>query len=63
MKTVTVDANALRQVLEALNGPAHYIRELQVLRGPLHDGNPIDTLVSNYNKAVDEFNGVKNELG
>lgn len=39
METVTVSAKALYQVLSALNGPGHHIRELQALRGgpPLGD--------------------------
>lgn len=48
---VTVSADALRQVLVALNGPGHYIRELQVTRGPLFD-NPIDKLTNEFNEQV-----------
>lgn len=55
MKTVTVDADALRAVLMALNGPGHHIRELQVTRGPLFD-NPIDKLVDQYNEACEKAN-------
>jgi hypothetical protein len=47
-QTVTVDANALREVLVALNGPGHYIRELKVTRGALFD-NPIDKLIAEFN--------------
>ena len=56
MKTVTVNADALRQVLEALNGPGHLIRELQYTRGPLvgHD-NPINILVKEFNQAVVDY--------
>lgn len=32
-RTITVDADALHQVLQALMGPAHLIRELQTTRG------------------------------
>jgi hypothetical protein len=42
-----VDAAALRQVLQALNGPGHHIRELQVCRG-LPD-SPIEKLVAEFN--------------
>lgn len=57
MEKVTVSAEALRQVLMALNGPAHYIRELQVTRGPLvGDDNPINILVEEYNAAVKAHN-------
>lgn len=49
---VTVSGSALRAVLVALNGPGHYIRELQVTRGPLFD-NPIDTLLTQYNEQVE----------
>lgn len=55
-RTITVDADALHQVLQALMGPAHHIRELQATRGlPQVFGdehaNPIDTLVANYKAA------------
>lgn len=57
MEKVTVSATALRQVLNALNGPAHYIRELQVTRGPLiGDDNPINILCDEYNAAVEAYN-------
>jgi hypothetical protein len=49
--TVTVDADALRQALEALTGPDHLIRELQATRGPLFD-NPIDKLIRQYHEQV-----------
>lgn len=51
MDKLTVSADALRQVLQALNGPGHYIRELQVTRGPLFD-NPIDTLIAEYKAGM-----------
>lgn len=46
---VEVSADALRQVLEALNGPSHYIRELQVTRTLQGYENPINVLVKEYN--------------
>lgn len=48
---ITVDAAALRQVLQALVGPAHYIRELQTTRSlhALGHPNPIETLVEQFN--------------
>ncbi len=49
---IEVDAEALRMVLVALNGPGHYIRELQVTRGPLFD-NPIDKLTVEFNAWTD----------
>jgi hypothetical protein len=55
MKTVTVSADALRQLLQAVNGPAHYIRELQVTRN-IDESNPINVLISEYNAAVDVHN-------
>lgn len=56
METVTVNAEALRQVLCALIGPPHYIRELQATRDnpPIFMGNPIDRLIDDYNSAVDD---------
>lgn len=57
MDKVTVSADALRQVLLALNGPGHYIRELQVTRAregreSLFPDNPIDILVREYKEAA-----------
>jgi hypothetical protein len=51
MKTVTVNADALKQLLLAVVGPAHHIRELQATRhlGDLGDPNPIDLLIAEYN--------------
>jgi hypothetical protein len=58
METVTVNAVALRRVLEALNGPGHYIRELQATRarGELFADNPIDVLVDDFNRGVEAWN-------
>lgn len=57
METVTVNADALRQVLNALIGAPHLIRELQATRDkpPVLTGNPIDTLVREFNQAVDAW--------
>lgn len=52
MRTVTVNAAALRQVLMALNGPAHYIRELQVTRNLPGSDNPINILTDEFNAAI-----------
>ena len=49
---IYVDADALREVLVALNGRGHHIRELQATRGTLLFDNPIDKLVTNYNDAI-----------
>lgn len=49
--TVTVDRAALRQVLQALIGAEHEIRELQATRGPLRD-SPIEKLIRQYNGQV-----------
>ena len=57
MNTIMVDATALREVLEALNGAPHYIRELQATRGPIFgESNPINLLCQQYNDAVDAYN-------
>lgn len=60
MEKVTVSADALYRILNALNGPAHHIRELQVTRNiarlPEMEPNPINTLVDEYNAAVEEYN-------
>jgi hypothetical protein len=51
-RKVEVDADALYQVLQALIGPGHLIRELQVMRA--FKDNPIDLLVTQYNQQVQE---------
>jgi hypothetical protein len=51
---VSVNAEALRRVLIALTGPGHLIRELQFTRDkpPILTGNPIDTLIREFNEAA-----------
>ena len=56
MKKITVSADALRTVLQALNGPGHYIRELQAIRNLPGDASPIDTLIDEYNAAANTHN-------
>lgn len=57
MKTITVNADALRQVLQALVGPGHLIRELQATRGPIvGKDNPINLLIEEYNAAAEKHN-------
>ena len=49
---ITIDADALYQVLVALNGPPHYIRELMTTRNlPLVNKNPIDILTDEYSQS------------
>jgi len=57
MEKVTVSAAALRDVLNALVGAPHLIRELQATRDkpPIMTGNPIDTLIAEFNAAVEAF--------
>jgi hypothetical protein len=51
---ISVDKRALRQLLEAVTGPGHHIRELQATRSlhALGYPNPIDTLIDSYNAAI-----------
>lgn len=51
---VSVDAVALRTVLEALNGPSHLIREIQMTRSvaALTGYDPIGVLIDDFNNAV-----------
>lgn len=53
-KQVLVDADALTQVLRALNGPGHHIRELQATRGlsALGVSNPIEQLQSDLDASL-----------
>ena len=53
---VSVNAEALRRVLQALNGPAHHIRELQAIRNLPGDKNPIDRLIEDFNAAAEALN-------
>lgn len=48
---VVVDGSALRQLLDALSGPGHLIRELQVTRGLPGHTNPIDLLTEQLRAA------------
>ena len=52
MKTVTVDAESLRKILTALNGPSYFIREIQATRNLPGRKNPIDILTDEFNQAV-----------
>lgn len=54
METVTVNAKALKQLLEAVNGPGHLIKELQVLAK--FSDSPITVLIDEFNDAVVAFN-------
>lgn len=49
---VNVSYSALREVLNALVGPPHYIRELQVTRGLPGHTNAIDLLIEEFNAEV-----------
>lgn len=51
MLKITVDARALEELLRAVIGPPHYIRELQAARG-LPGNNCIDQLQREFNAAL-----------
>jgi len=53
-KMVSVDAEALRQLLSAIVGPPHYIREIQATMGhpEIFKSNPIDILVKQFNEQA-----------
>jgi len=50
---IVVDRKALKQVLSALSGPPHLIRELQATRTPgiIGHDNPINILIEEFNNA------------
>lgn len=55
-KTVNVDAEALRRILQALLDGGVEIRELMAIRqlpGEMGKNNPINILVKNYNDWVE----------
>lgn len=53
-RTIAVNADALHQVLQALIGPGHLIRELQFTRSlhKLGHLNAIETLIEDYKRAA-----------
>lgn len=51
---ISVDADDLRQILAALNGPGYLIREFQAIRSL--GNSPIDRLIAEYNDWA-EVNG------
>ncbi len=54
MKNVTVSAGAIKEVLQALIGPGHLIRELQATMGSIvGNDNPITKLIKEYNEAAE----------
>lgn len=57
-KKVCVDADALYEVLMALNVSNHFVGELQATRDkpPVLVGNPIDLLIKQYNEWAQEEN-------
>lgn len=58
---IPVDAEALRRVLSALDGPPHYIRELQVTRNLPGNNNPINTLIDDYNSHFADSPEIQNK--
>lgn len=53
---ITVTASALHDLLLALNGPDHYIREIQATRNLnklMGKTNPIDQLTDEYNNWIE----------
>lgn len=61
METVTVNAVALRRVLQALNGGGHEIRELQATRNLPGEKSPIDVLIDEYNTAASIAHKTQNQ--
>jgi hypothetical protein len=53
-RKIPVDAEALKQILQCLEGPPHLIRELQATRDnpPLLTGNPIDVLIRQFTEEI-----------
>jgi hypothetical protein len=53
---IPVSYKALRELLNALNGPGYYIRELQVTRSLPGNNNPINVITTQFNEAVERVN-------
>ena len=59
---VLVSEKALRELLVALNGPPHYLAEIQALRSPPFDGdNCINILINEFNTHVETISVPKYE--
>ena len=54
---IEVSLTALKNLLTALVGPPHYIREIQALRGMPNSTNCIDILIEDYNNFVEKNKG------
>lgn len=54
-ENIPVNADNLRTVLSALNGPPHYIRELQALNKPPFN-SPIAALTDQFNAWAEKVN-------
>ena len=56
--TVTVSARPLRELLEALVGPGHFVREMQVTFGLPEEltkrKNPLAQLIEEFNEQIDK---------
>ena len=48
---ILVNKEALIKLMNAINGPAYFIRELQVTRSPLIEDNPIDVIQEDINNS------------
>lgn len=59
METITVNFAALKQLLVAVAGPDHHIRELQYTRSL--PNNPINVLLGEYNAIVAAHNTLHQE--
>jgi hypothetical protein len=66
-RMIEVDAEALYEVLNALNGPGHLVRELQATQGLEKVGlnigrrNPINVLIDQWNAYAEQTLGQKPE--
>lgn len=56
---VSVNADDLREILSALNGPAYLIRELQAIRSL--GNSSIDRLIKEYNDWAEGVGGSTDE--
>lgn len=51
--TITVNRQALFEILKALEGPGHLVRELQAIRNIQGVDSPISILINEYNAAME----------
>jgi hypothetical protein len=59
---ISVNKDSLRQLLQALAGPGHLIREMQATMGLSIGGNPLQDLIKEFNDDAYQINAVQDSV-